>query len=52
MHLMVLLGEEAQVIAWYDLFGDSANFHVRQVHGLLGTYHMLENKFGHTRWNS
>ena len=50
MHLMVLLGEDAQVKARYDLFGDSANFHVRLVHGLLRTYHMIENQFGHTRW--
>ena len=28
MHLMVLLGEEAQVKVQYDLFGDSANIHV------------------------
>jgi hypothetical protein len=46
---MVLLGEEAQVEAWYDLFGDSANLHVRSVHGLHGMYHMLENQFGRTR---
>ena len=45
---MVLLGEEAQVKARYDLFGDSANLHVRYVHSLHGTYHMLENQFGHT----
>jgi hypothetical protein len=28
-HPMVLLGEEAQGKACYDLFGDSANLHVR-----------------------
>ena len=44
---MVHLGEEAQVKARFDLFGDSANLHVRLVHGLHGTYHMLENQFGH-----
>jgi hypothetical protein len=49
---MVLLGEEGQVEARFDLFGDSANFDVRYVHGLHGTYHMLENQFGRTRWNS
>ena len=27
-HPMVLLGEEAQVKARYDLFGDSANLHI------------------------
>jgi len=45
----VLLGEEDQVKARYDLFGDSVNLHVRLVLGLYGTYHMLENKFGRTR---
>jgi len=23
-----------------------------RMHSLHGTYHMLENQFGHTRWNS
>jgi len=48
---MVLLGEEAQVVAWFGLFGDSSNLDARQVHGLHGTYHMLRNQFVHTRWN-
>jgi hypothetical protein len=48
---MVLLGEEAQVEAWFGLFGDSSNLDARQVHCLHGTYHMLRNQFGHTRWN-
>ena len=51
-HLIVLLGDERQVEARFDLFVDIANFDVRYVHGLHGTYHMLENQFRHTRWNS
>ena len=41
---MELLAEEAQVEAQFSLFGDSANIDARQVHGLRGTYHMLENR--------
>ena len=52
MHLMVLLGEEAQLEARFGLFGHSANVDARQVHGLRGTYHMLRNQFGCTRWKS
>ena len=51
-HLLVLLDEEAQVEAWFDLFGDSTNLDAIQVHNLHGTYHMLINQFGRTRWNS
>ena len=51
-HPMILLGEEAQVEAQFDLFGDSANLDIRWVHGLCGTYHMLRNPFGLTEWNS
>ena len=51
-HPMVLLGEEAKVDAWFGLFGDGANIDARQVHNLHGTYHMLGNQFGRTRWNS
>ena len=40
-HLMVLLGEEVQVEAWFGLFGDTANLDARQVHGLHRPYHML-----------
>ena len=29
MHSMILLGEEAQVEAWFGLFGDSANLGAR-----------------------
>ena len=43
MHYLVFLGEEAQVEAWFDQFGDSANPYARKVHGLHGTYHMLGN---------
>jgi len=48
---MVLLGEEAQVEAWFGQFGDSANLGARYVHGLDGTYHMLRNQFECT-WRS
>ena len=51
-HQMVLLGDEAQVEAHFGSFGDSANLDSRLVHGLSGTYHRLENRFGDTRWNS
>ena len=51
-HPMVLLGEEAQVKARYNLFGDSANLDAKQVHGLHGMYHMLGNTFGCNRQNS
>ena len=43
---MIILGEEAQVEGWFDLFGDSANL---EVHGLHETYHMLRNPFGRTQ---
>jgi hypothetical protein len=46
MHLMVLLGYEAQVDDCFGPFGDSAILHVRLVHGLHRTYHRLENHFG------
>ena len=46
---MVLLGEEAQVKAWFGLFGDSANLEEKLVYGLHGTYHILINQFGRTR---
>jgi len=49
---MVLLGEEAQVEARFGLFGDSAHLEARLVHSLHGTYDMLGNQFGRTRWNS
>jgi hypothetical protein len=49
---MLLLGDEAQVEACFDPFGDSANLYARQVHGLRRTYHRLGNCFGCTRRNS
>ena len=51
MHVMILLGEEAHVESWFCVFRDSSNIDARQVHGLHGTYHMLRNQFGQTRWN-
>jgi hypothetical protein len=47
-HLFVLLDEEAQVEAWFGLFGDSANLDARLMHGLYGTYDMLRNQLGGT----
>jgi hypothetical protein len=47
---MELLGDEAQVEARFGPFRDSAN--LDEVHGLRRTYHRLENRFGHIRWNS
>jgi hypothetical protein len=38
MHLMVLLGDEAQVEARFSTFGDSANLDARYVHDLGQTY--------------
>jgi hypothetical protein len=52
MHLIVLLGDEAQVEAHFGPFGDSANLDARRVNGLHQKFHMLGNHFGHTRWNS
>ena len=49
---MVLLGDEAQVEARFDKFGDSANLDTRSVHGLRGTYDRLRYLFGRTQWNS
>jgi hypothetical protein len=48
MHLMVLLGDKAQVKAYFGLFEDSANLDARLVHGLHQTYHRLANRFTHT----
>jgi hypothetical protein len=49
---MVLLGDEAQVEACFNMFGDSTNLDARYVYSLRRTYHRLGNNFGHTRWNS
>jgi hypothetical protein len=42
---MGLLGDEAQVEAWYGPFGDSATLDARLVHGLRQTYHRFINRF-------
>jgi hypothetical protein len=49
MHSMGLLGDEAQVVARFGPFGDSANIDARFVHGLHGTYRILGNSFGGNR---
>jgi hypothetical protein len=49
---MGLLGDEAQVEAWFGPFGDSATLDARLVHGLHQTYRRLENTIRGTRWNS
>jgi hypothetical protein len=49
---MGLLGDEAQVEAWFVPFGDSATLDARLVHDLRQTYHRLGNSIGDTRWNS
>jgi hypothetical protein len=46
---MVLLGDETQVEAGFDLFVDSANLDAKLVHGMPRRYHSLKNHFGHTR---
>jgi hypothetical protein len=48
---MVLLGEEAQVEAWFGLVGHRGNLGACWMQGLHGAYHMLRNQFGRTRWN-
>jgi hypothetical protein len=48
---MELLGDVAQVEAWYGLFGDSATLDARLVHGLRRMYRILRNSIGGTRWN-
>ena len=45
---IVLLGDEAQVEAQFDPFGESANLDARLVHGLRRAYHRLGNRFGRT----
>jgi hypothetical protein len=47
---MVLLGEMAQLEAYFGPFGDSTNLDA--MHDLRREYHRLENCFGYTRWNS
>jgi hypothetical protein len=52
MHPMVLLGDEAQVKAHFDRFGDSANLDARKMYGLRRTCRRFVNRFGRMRWNS
>jgi hypothetical protein len=47
-HLIVLLGEEAQVDARFSSPRDSAKHDARYVHGLCLKYHSLINRFGCT----
>jgi hypothetical protein len=49
---MELLGDVGQVKARFGAFGDSVNLHTRLVHDLRQTSIRLENRFGHTGWNS
>jgi hypothetical protein len=49
---MGLLGNEAQVEAWFGQFGGSATLDARLVHSLRRTYRKLKNSIGGTRWNS
>jgi hypothetical protein len=51
-HLMVLLGDEAQVEAHFSPFVDSANLNAILVHCLRQTYHWLLKHFNRTRWYS
>jgi hypothetical protein len=43
---MGLLGDEGQVEARFDLFGDSATLDARLVHSLRRTYRRLRNSIG------
>jgi hypothetical protein len=45
---MGLLGDEAQVKAWFGPFGDCATLDARLVRGLRRTYHRLGNSVGGT----
>ena len=45
---MVLPGDEAQVDAYFNPFGDSANLDARYVQALRRMIHRLENCFGRT----
>jgi hypothetical protein len=51
-HMMVLLGDEAQVEACFSPFADSANLNAILVHCLRQTYHWLRKRFDRTKWNS
>jgi hypothetical protein len=49
---MGLLGDKAQVVAWFGPFGDSATLDALLEHSLRQTYRRLLNSVGGTRWNS
>jgi hypothetical protein len=49
---MVLLGDEAQMEARFDPFGDSVSFSAREGHSLRQMYHSLRNHFGRIGWYS
>jgi hypothetical protein len=51
-HPMVLLGDEAEVKAYFGLFGDSVYLDARLVHGLRRMCHRFRNRFKRTRRNS
>jgi hypothetical protein len=48
---MGLLGNEAQVQARFDLFGDNATPGAKLVHDFCQTYRRPRNSIGGTRWN-
>jgi hypothetical protein len=47
---MVLLGDEAELEARFDPFGDIAYLDTRHVRSLRRTYNRFGNLFGPTRW--
>jgi hypothetical protein len=49
MHLMVLLGDEAQVEDRFSLFEDSGNLDTISVHGLCQSYHRIRKRIECTR---
>jgi hypothetical protein len=49
---MGLLGDEAQVEAWFGPFGDSATLDARLVHRLCRMYRRLRNSIRGTQWDS
>jgi hypothetical protein len=51
-HLMVILGDEAQVDAWFNSFGYSAKLDARQEHSMRRMFCRLRNRSGRTWWNS
>jgi hypothetical protein len=49
---MDLLGDVGQVEARFGLLGECVNLDANSVHSLCRTCNRLENRFGHTLWNS